>query len=88
MPISYRVFVHLVDEAGHILDQSDAEPAGWTRPTTGWAPGEYVIDRHRLLIPADVTLDQLALRVGLYDADTGLRLTTQGDDFVVLPFIE
>jgi hypothetical protein len=46
-PTSYRVYVHLRDAAGNIHAQSDSVPAGWTRPTTGWLPGEYVLDARR-----------------------------------------
>ena len=46
MDTSYRVFVHVLDENGDIIAQSDAEPVGWTRPTTGWASSEYIVDRH------------------------------------------
>jgi hypothetical protein len=71
MPISYTVFVHALDAEGDIIAQSDAIPADSTRPTTGWLPGEYVTDRHVL----PITLDQVAaLRIGLYNAATGVRL--------------
>ena len=88
MPVSYRVFVHLVDENGRIVDQSDAEPVDWTRPTTGWAPGEFVVDQHQLLLPAGEDGGILALRVGLYDASSGQRLLFDGADFIVLPLDE
>jgi len=85
MPVSYRVFVHLIDEAGLILIQSDAEPAGWLRPTTGWSPGEYVVDNHLLTVPDGDALQNLALRIGLYDAVSGQRLETDGLDFLTIP---
>jgi hypothetical protein len=71
-PASYRVFVHLLDGQGHIVAQSDGIPAGWTRPTTGWLPGEYILDTHTLTLPAPGTY---TLRVGMYDA-AGNRLHT------------
>jgi hypothetical protein len=77
METSYRVFVHIVDEAGQIVAQSDGEPANWTRPTTGWTAGEYIIDEHTLTVPADLPPGPLAIRVGLYDPDTGQRLLTE-----------
>jgi len=83
-PVSYRVFVHLVDADGRILAQSDAEPGGWTRPTTGWLPGEYVTDIHTLSLPEALPSGPLSLRVGLYDPDTGARLVSRGADFVAL----
>lgn len=83
MPISYRVFVHFVNERGEIVSQSDADPAGWTRPTTGWLPGEYIVDSH-LLGPFTVgESEAYALRIGLYDPATGTRLTSSGKDFVI-----
>ena len=80
----YRVFVHLVDAAGTIVAQSDAEPASWTRPTTGWLPGEFVTDVHTLILPETIPPGPLALRVGLYDPDTGSRLTSGGADYITI----
>jgi hypothetical protein len=82
MTTSYHIFVHAVDENGQLLAQSDGEPAGWTRPTTGWAVSEYVIDEHYLPTPPGVA----ALRVGVYDPDSGRRLPTGDTDYVGLPF--
>lgn len=82
--VSYRVFVHLVDAAGQIVAQSDGEPANWARPTSGWAPGEYVTDAHTLTLPADPPAN-LTLRVGLYDPATGARLQSETADFVPIP---
>ncbi|HMT20117.1 MAG TPA: hypothetical protein PKE20_02540 [Promineifilum sp.] len=83
--VGYHAFVHLVDETGNILAQSDVVPAGWTRPTTGWLPGEYVIDTHTLTLPAELPPGPLSLRVGLYDPQTGARLRMDKADFAVIP---
>lgn len=72
--ISYRAFVHLIGPGGELVAQSDAVPGGWARPTTGWLPGEYVLDVHRLVIPPDAPGAAYALRAGLYDPRGG-RLT-------------
>ncbi len=85
-PSSYRVFVHLVDEAGQIITQSDGEPASWTRPTTGWVPGEYILDAHTLRLPEDMPDGELVLRVGFYDPATGQRLQTAASDYVEIPW--
>ena len=84
MTTSYRVFIHLIDENGNILGQVDGEPANWTRPTTGWAVGEYIIDEHQLTIPTEVPSETLSLRVGLYNVGTGERLQTDMADFVTI----
>lgn len=81
---NYRVFVHLLDAEGSLLEQSDAEPANWTRPTPGWVAGEYIIDRHQLTLPDEIDLSELILRVGLYDSQTGIRLPVEGSDSVNL----
>ena len=49
---------------------ADREPANWTRPSRGWAPGEPVVDRHALVLPRDLPPGRYALEVVLYDAET------------------
>ncbi len=69
LDVNYRVFVHLIDENDNIIAQSDADPANWTRPTTGWLPNEYISDVHRLPKPNQ----PYRLRIGLYDPITLTR---------------
>ncbi len=72
-PVSYRVFVHVLDENGNLIAQSDAIPDNWTRPTTGWVTGEYIRDRHIIPLPADVKSGEYTLLVGFYDTATNKR---------------
>jgi hypothetical protein len=81
MPISYHVFIHLIDESGNIIAQADGEPANWTRPTTGWAVAEYIVDEHTLQLPTELPGEPLRLRLGLYNVDTGERLRTETADY-------
>jgi hypothetical protein len=76
---SYRVFVHLVDESGQIVVQSDGEPAAWTRPTTGWLPGEIILDAHNLSLE-NVPAGSYQLHIGLYDPATGVRVALDGGE--------
>jgi hypothetical protein len=85
MDTSYRVFVHVLNEDGDIIAQSDAEPAGWVRPTSGWAPPEYILDRHLLAVDAKTAVGPLRLRIGLYDPLTGERLATESGDALTIP---
>jgi hypothetical protein len=78
---SYHVFVHLVDGAGNLLAQTDGVPGNWTRPTTGWLPGEYILDDHTIHVPDSLPDGPLRLRVGLYDPENGERLLTNGAEF-------
>lgn len=87
MPVSYRVFIHLVGDDGLILAQSDGEPVDWTRPTTGWAVGEVVVDQRVLSVPDGYT-GVAELRVGLYDPAGTRLVTASGDDAIVLARVD
>jgi hypothetical protein len=81
---SYHVFVHWLAEDGRLLAQSDSIPAAWQRPTTGWLPGEIIVDQHTLPVPADLPT-HYSLVAGLYDPDTGVRIGLgNGDTAVVI----
>ncbi len=87
MSTSYHVFAHLVFESGDILTQTDGQPVNWTRPTTGWAVGEYLTDFHPILPPYQPADDTpLFLRIGLYNPDTNERLLTETADFITIPW--
>ena len=81
---AYRIFVHVVDDQGHILGQNDGEPTGWTRPTTGWAVGEVVIDPRSLQIPETVVPGPVEIRVGVYAPDGQRLLLADGADSILL----
>ncbi len=70
----YTVFVHLIDEAGALLAQSDAPPQQGRFPTSIWAAGERVVDQKFITIPYNASPGEATLLVGLYDATTGERL--------------
>ena len=69
------------------MAQSDGIPANWTRPTTGWLPGEYVTDARVLTLPADAPAGEYSLFAGLY-VPGGERLTApDGSDAIPLTTI-
>jgi mannosyltransferase len=80
-PISepYKVTVQLLDDAGSLVAQHDGEPVGGFTPTTIWQPGQAVIDRHGILLPADLPPDDYTLVVAVYHAATGERLPVTAD---------
>jgi len=86
-PVSadYTVFVHLLDRAGGRWAQHDAQPLSNLYPTSRWAAGEMVRDRHPLNLPTDLPPGRYFLRVGLYRPATGDRLpvSTGGDSFLL-----
>ena len=70
LPENLRLFVHALDERGLIAAQWDGIPVDWTRPTTGWLPGEYVTTRHALDLPPS----RYPLRIGWYHPTSGQRI--------------
>lgn len=84
MEESYRVFVHLVGHDGRVAAQSDGEPVEWTRPTTGWAVGEVVVETREIAVPATLPPGEYTLRAGLYLPDGTRLLTSTGEDALVL----
>jgi hypothetical protein len=76
---SYTVFVHLLDNEGVIIAQSDALPGGGY-PTDQWLAGEVVVDAHLIALPGDLTPGEYQLAAGMYDALSGERLPVIGPD--------
>ena len=77
----YKVFLHLLDEQGNLVAQRDSEPGGGQAVTTGWQPGETIIDNHGLLIPTDLPPGNYRIIMGLYDSgDSSVRLPIAIDD--------
>ncbi|MCE2490247.1 MAG: glycosyltransferase family 39 protein [Anaerolineae bacterium] len=83
----YTVFVHLVNDRGQIIAQSDSVPAQGRRPTSGWRREEFILDRHDLRFNALARAGPARLLVGMYDARSGQRLAqwSAGADHVALP---
>jgi hypothetical protein len=78
----YTVFAHLVNAYGRIQAQSDAPPMQGDYPTSLWRPNEQVSDRHVIVIPEQVSGEPYFLFVGMYDPQTGERLTYTAADGV------
>jgi hypothetical protein len=76
-------FVHAVNAGGEIVAQADALLESDGVPATYWQPGEYVVDRVALEIPAGEQVTELY--VGLYDPQTGERLPVSAANGEALP---
>ena len=79
----YVVFTHVIDPATtSIFGGSDAQPAGWTRPTSTWQPGEIIQDIHTLAVNPDTPPGIYELELGAYLAQEGRfdRLRVQTPD--------
>ena len=79
MRTSYTVFLHLVDQSGETIAQSDQIPGEGRYPTTGWLPGEVIVDTHEIALPGDLQPGPYRLIFGMYDLATGARLPLARD---------
>ena len=77
IPGSYKVSVQLLNASEHLVTQQDAIPGKWTRPTTGWLPGEVITDSYTLDIPASLSPGDYTLLVIVYHESDGMRLPIQ-----------
>lgn len=73
-PLDYTAFVHLIDEAGTIVAQTDRQPAGF--PTSDWRPGEVVVDTLTVELPEEMPPGKYRLRTGFYYLPTMEQLGT------------
>ncbi len=78
----YTVFVHVFDEQGNLLGQDDRQPRDGRYPTSVWAEGRIVEDRHYVNISRGVPPGRHRLRVvmGLYLLETLERLPVLAAD--------
>ncbi len=81
-PERYKVFIHLVDDAGTLVAQTDAEPAGGFQLTNLWTAGEEVRDNHGVVLPEGMMPGRYALLIGMYDF-SGQRLPITRDGELV-----
>jgi hypothetical protein len=81
---NYKAFVHLLDNSGTIIAQSDAIPGG-DHVTNRWLPAEVILDRHILTLPPELPAAEYTLVAGLYDAIGMQRLPARTSGGQELP---
>lgn len=84
---NYKVFIHIVDENGTIVAQTDRLPVNGLAPTWRWQPGDLVRDVHQIPLPSDLTPGRYQVRVGLYTEANGrlpLSNVSSPVDFITL----
>jgi hypothetical protein len=72
--ISYKAYVHVLDEDGRMVAQRDDVPFQGRRPTTDWVPGDDLVDVYEVPLPPGLRPGAYRLAVGLYDPADGERL--------------
>ena len=80
----YTVFVHLLDDQGQIQGQVDSPPRAGKYPTSVWDAGETVADLHTISIAPDLPPGEFRVAIGLYDQQTGQRLSVVDEDGRIL----
>ncbi len=73
-----RLFVHLMDEGGQLVQNLDHVPAERSYEVGRWQPGEFIVDRHRFRISTTLPAGTYRLLVGFYDSVTQQRLPPKG----------
>jgi hypothetical protein len=84
MEKDYTVFVHVIDEEGTVWGQWDSQPVSGERPTSSWERGEVIEDTYKISIDAEGPREGYQIKVGMYLAETGERLPTEGEPFIVI----
>jgi hypothetical protein len=82
---NYLVFTHLLAGDGRLIAQHDGAPAGGTRPTSSWAPGETIVDEHPMSFAILDYTGPVRIAVGMYDPAFGRVPTETGSDRIILP---
>lgn len=86
----YTVFVHVLNQDGSCcVWQQDLMPQQGDYPTSLWLPEEVVVDRYVIELPGEVASGDYPIEVGLFIAESGVRLAVEtsgagGADFVYL----
>jgi hypothetical protein len=81
----YTVFFHAIGPDAGRWGQQDTMPQDGKLPTSVWRPGQVVQDQYRLTLADDAPVSSdYRYHLGLYEWQSGKRLTTATDDKVVL----
>lgn len=78
MDTDFTVFLHIVDQEGHIWGQADGQPDRGFYPTSFWDVGETVADQHAIPLDTLTPEGDYELVAGAYNAATGERLPVMG----------
>jgi hypothetical protein len=81
----YTVFFHAVGPDGGRWGQQDTMPQDGKLPTSNWLPGQVIQDEYQIVLAADAPVsNDYRYLLGLYQWQTGARLTSRTDDKIVL----
>ena len=75
----WTIFVHLIGPDGRMLTAFDHLPLDGLCPTSQWPAGALLIDRSKLVLPADLPAGAYQLEVGLYEPASGQRASVAAE---------
>ena len=76
----YTTFVHVLDNAGKLVAQSDGLTDGGFYPTLLWTPGKIVNDQRAIALPRTLEPGLYRITTGLYRFENAQRLPVIVDD--------
>lgn len=88
VPGNYSIFLHVRDQAGNIIAQTDYQPFNGAYPTGRWQVGQRLADQRTFQLPPEMPPAEYSLVVGLYNPADLTRLPVvddqSGEDAVFL----
>jgi hypothetical protein len=74
----YMMFLHVFNEQGEQVGQTDVPPGGPDAPTSTWEENRYLLWYHPVRLPADIPPGRYWMAIGLYDPADFSRLPLDG----------
>lgn len=84
LPTDYTVFVHVLDQNGQLVAQSDLQPGSGYAPTSSWPIGQPITDRHGVVLPPTLAPGEYQIVIGLYGPDGARLKSSTGEDAIEL----
>jgi len=76
LSIDYTVFIHVLDDQGSLITQTDNYPSWiFNQPTSQWPVNQPILDHHTIELPSNLPAGHYTVQLGLYDVATLTRLT-------------
>ncbi len=79
-PAELRVGLRLADQAGRTWSQRDSQPLGGSRSFASVQPGQRLLDRHGLMVPAGTPPGRYTVWLKVYDPESERALDLVGPD--------
>ncbi|MEM7028332.1 MAG: glycosyltransferase family 39 protein [Chloroflexota bacterium] len=86
VPLAYTTFIHILNDQGAVVAQTDVQPGNGQWPTDSWYPKEWLTDQVSVSLPTALTTGNYRILLGWYYWETGERLILEdtGENVAVL----